>query len=522
MRWERPLPPSTRLGRAAQYLRMSTDHQQYSIANQAAAIALYAAAHGSGIARSFVDAGISGITINKRKGLQELLRVVESGEADFDQILVYDVSRWGRFRDSDESAHYEYLCKRAGITVHYCAEQFENDNSATSNLLKALKRTMAGEFSRELSVKLSAGMRRLASMGYWQGGYAPFGLARQLISADGEPKQILKKGEWNGLSTDRTVLVPGDPKELKTVQLAFELYTKQHKSRKQIVDILNQRSVLPRSGRPWTMGRLLRLLRSDVYKGAYAYGKYVQRRLVPREQWSIRAQSFPGIVPEERWEQANARIRKEVKPYIDSEMLDTLRRLWRRKGKLSERIIHKAKNVPSAVAYQKHFGSLNEAYKLIGYPIPREYSYVHAITMMRKMRDKLCDDICGQIRALGATAQRRFGPGILVINGAVTVQVTFATGRSRTLPYMQWLLDLKKPLRADILVIALLAPPSQSILEYYVLPACAGFYRKIHVRQELNAPCFDLYHFPDLSRLVESFRPCLIWRTYETNTAKTA
>jgi hypothetical protein len=37
---------------------------------------------------------------------------VESGAASFDVILVYDVSRWGRFQDADESAYYEYLCKR--------------------------------------------------------------------------------------------------------------------------------------------------------------------------------------------------------------------------------------------------------------------------------------------------------------------------------------------------------------------------------------------------------------------------
>jgi len=184
--------PSSQLAPAAQYLRMSTEHQQYSIANQSAAIALYAAAHNLGIVRAFVDEGKTGTTIKGRKGLQELLRVVESGTADFDQVLVYDVSRWGRFPDTDEAAHYEYLCKRAGITVHYCAEQFENDNSTTSNLLKALKRTMAGEYSRELSVKVCAGQRRLVAMGFWQGGTAPFGMLRQLVSATGEPKQTLK------------------------------------------------------------------------------------------------------------------------------------------------------------------------------------------------------------------------------------------------------------------------------------------------------------------------------------------
>jgi DNA invertase Pin-like site-specific DNA recombinase len=136
---------TTTLRRAAQYVRMSSEHRQYSIANQSAAIALYAAAQNLGIVRSFVDGGKTGTTIKRRTGLQELICTVESGTADFAEILVYDVSRWGRFPDSDEAAYYEFLCKRAGFKIRYCADQFENDNSTTSNLLKALKRIMAGE-----------------------------------------------------------------------------------------------------------------------------------------------------------------------------------------------------------------------------------------------------------------------------------------------------------------------------------------------------------------------------------------
>ena len=60
-----------------------------------------------------------------------MIDTVESGNASFKAILVYDISRWGRFQDADESAFYEYLCKRAGIEVHYCAEQFENGCAAS-------------------------------------------------------------------------------------------------------------------------------------------------------------------------------------------------------------------------------------------------------------------------------------------------------------------------------------------------------------------------------------------------------
>jgi DNA invertase Pin-like site-specific DNA recombinase len=85
-------------GRAVQYVRMSTDMQRYSIENQAAAIALYAAQRGLTILRSYEDAGRSGLRLGGRDGLRSLIDEVKAGHADFDIILVYDVSRWGRFQ----------------------------------------------------------------------------------------------------------------------------------------------------------------------------------------------------------------------------------------------------------------------------------------------------------------------------------------------------------------------------------------------------------------------------------------
>ena len=94
-----------------------------------------------------------------------MLSDVAAKRADFDALLVYDVSRWGRFQDADESAHYEYMCRRAGVRVIYCAEQFDNDGSPLSALVKSIKRTMAGEYSRELSSKVFIGQCRLVELG---------------------------------------------------------------------------------------------------------------------------------------------------------------------------------------------------------------------------------------------------------------------------------------------------------------------------------------------------------------------
>lgn len=93
--------------RAAQYVRMSTEHQQYSTANQEDAIREYAAHRGYVIVRTYADAGKSGLNVAGREQLRRLIEDVQTGQADFQAILVYDISRWGRFQDADESAYYK-------------------------------------------------------------------------------------------------------------------------------------------------------------------------------------------------------------------------------------------------------------------------------------------------------------------------------------------------------------------------------------------------------------------------------
>ena len=182
------------LVRAAEYVRMSTDHQKYSTENQADAIRQYASKRGIEIVRTYADEGKSGLRLDGRDALKQLINDVQAGSADFEAVLVYDVSRWGRFQDADESAYYEYICKRAGISVQYCAEQFENDGSPVSTIVKGVKRAMAGEYSRELSAKVFAGQCRLIELGFRQGGPPGYGLRRRLVDQNGAPKAELTRG----------------------------------------------------------------------------------------------------------------------------------------------------------------------------------------------------------------------------------------------------------------------------------------------------------------------------------------
>jgi DNA invertase Pin-like site-specific DNA recombinase len=55
--------------RAAQYVRMSTEHQQYSTENQADAIRQYAERRGIEIVRTYADEGRSGLRLDGRDAL---------------------------------------------------------------------------------------------------------------------------------------------------------------------------------------------------------------------------------------------------------------------------------------------------------------------------------------------------------------------------------------------------------------------------------------------------------------------
>ena len=118
--------PDEWLNSAAVYVRMSTEHQQYSTSNQMDVIREYAKKRGHEIVKEYSDDGKSGLDIKGRGSLGQMIREVHEGKAHFKSILVYDVSRWGRFQDADESAYYEYTkskiadqeCRRLRQEIH--------------------------------------------------------------------------------------------------------------------------------------------------------------------------------------------------------------------------------------------------------------------------------------------------------------------------------------------------------------------------------------------------------------------
>lgn len=358
---------------AAQYLRMSTEHQLYSFENQSAAIKGYAETHGFCVLQTYSDAARSGLVLRNRAGLRQLLQDVV-GKPTYQAILVYDVSRWGRFLDADESAHYEFICKSAGVPVHYCAESFANDGSLPSVIMKSLKRVMAGEYSRELSVKVYEGSKHISQLGFKTGGIAGYGLRRMLVSADRQPKLELTYGQRKNIRDDRVILVPGPEEEVNCIREIFQMYAEEHKLPITIARELNRRGIkcagLKRT--EWDSGVISRILRNPKYVGCNVYGKRSQKLrsrsiAIPRALWVITPGAWTPVVSQGLFDKAQRRIQTQTFFKSDEQLLAQLRGFLATEGTLSERLIEATPGFPSMQTYKRRFGSLTEALARIEY-----------------------------------------------------------------------------------------------------------------------------------------------------------
>jgi DNA invertase Pin-like site-specific DNA recombinase len=379
---------------AAQLLRMSTEHQRYSFANQTARIQQYADMNGFLIVQTYSDAARSGLVLKRRSGLLQLLHDVTSGNAAFKAILVCDVSRWGRFQDSDEAAHYEFLCRSAGIAVHYCAETFPNDGTLLSSLSKALKRTMAAEYSRELGVKVLDGQKRLARLGFKQGGVPGYGLRRMLVSADRQAKQQLASGERKSIATDRVILVPGPLPELQHVRDIYRMLISEGRAVYAIACELNRKGVKYIGDSKWDYLAVYNILTHPKYAGCHVFGRTSSKLCtptvrLPRSEWTLTPGAYEPVVDQATFDEAQRILQERTVNKSDEDVLNGLRSLVAQEGRLSLAIIKNSPTVPSPSTYRKRFGSLRRAYELIGYGRAADFGAIDLRRRTQTMRENL-------------------------------------------------------------------------------------------------------------------------------------
>jgi DNA invertase Pin-like site-specific DNA recombinase len=503
---EHDIPPI----RAAAYVRMSTEHQQYSTSNQLDSILEYAARRNFDIVKVYSDEGKSGLNIQGRESFARMIADVKSSSPGFSCILVYDVSRWGRFQDADESAYYQYLCRQAGILVHYCAEQFENDGSPVSKIVTGVKRAMAGEYSRELSSKVFQGACRLIKLGYKQGGAPGYGLRRMLVDAAGQPKGLLERGQHKSIQTDRVVLIPGPDDEQADIRWIYQQFVAEGRSEREIAAILNARGTVTDLGRSWTRATVHQILTNEKYIGNNVYHRTSFKLKLKHvhnspEKWVRAEGAWAAVVDVTEFEAVQGIIIARSRRFTDAEMLAALQRILDSHGRITGTLIDDDDDMPSSAAYRHRFNSLAGAYARIGYTPPIDQGFIETNRWIRGTHPVLMGSVAESLREFGAAVEMEESGKVLRVNDEIRVSVSLCRHCSTGGGSSRWMIMLDESARPDITIAARLGFNNDNIRDYYLLPSIDVSTGKLRLA-EANGSTLDGYRFDDLGHFFDLSR----------------
>jgi hypothetical protein len=376
--------------------------------------------------------------------------------------------------------------------------------------VKGVKRALAGETSRLLSVRVFAGQCRLIELGFRQGGPAGFGLRRQLIDGAGQPKAQLARGEQKSLQTDRVVLVPGPTDEVAAVQWIYRCFVEDGRNEAEIAMALNDRGIATDLGRPWTRGAVHQILINEKYAGDNVWNRISCKLQGARvrngpDMWIRRNGAFEPIVDRLLFDAAQVIIRERSRRLSDDDMLEALRSLLESRGYLSGLVIDEAEATPSSSAYQSRFGSLLRAYQLIGFSPDRDYRYVEVNRALRRIHPEVIADAVSGIRKVGGAVVQDPATDLLTVNQEFTVSVVLARCQETSAGTRRWHIRLDTGLAPDITVAVRMAPGNATIRDYYLLPRRGSLPHRVRLG-EANDIFLEAFRFDSLDALADLAR----------------
>ncbi|EOA2960729.1 MULTISPECIES: recombinase family protein [Enterobacterales] len=484
--------------RVAQYLRMSTNLQEFSLDNQAQFIKKYANEHNMEILYTYDDAGKSGVSTTGRHDFNKLVNDVLTKEINIDAVLVYDVSRFGRFKDPQEGIYYKYLLKMNNVDVIYCAENLP-ENSETETFILSSLMYAAGAFSKNLSIKVFAGHVNLVKRGYYQGGKAGYGLKRKLLDNNNKHKMILAQGERKSLQTDRIVLVPGTKKEVELVKKIFNMFIFEGLNEYLIASRLNREGYRFSDKTEWTRGRIHSVLINSRYTGKYTYNRTSQKLKTkkiknPENEWIEYNSFFKPIISEEKFKLAKEIIDNRSVKMSNEKILDCLRKILSKHGKISGFIIDEEDSSPSSSVIANRFGGLLNAYKLIDYTPERDYQYLEINSYLRK---KHCDIVKKIKNEILSSEVKILENKLITVNKALNFSIVLSRCKKIGSNRHRWIVRLDRSLNPEISIIARMNSLNTEPIDYYILPSIDFFENELKLKDNNNL-LFEMYRFDDI------------------------
>ena len=322
----------------------------------------------------------------------------------------------------------------------------------------------------------------------------------------GIPSSSCTRGQRKSFATDRIILIPGPPEEIKVVNEIFRLYALERRSTVEIVKMLNQRGIPCEEGRPWTRYIIRHMVTNPKYIGANVSNRLsakLRGRRVnnPPDMWIRRDGAFEAIVDPELFQKAVEMAVSWQRCFTDEQLLERLRQFLKKNGRLTQRLMQADWDMPCSQVYDSRFGGLSEAYKLIGFRPRRNLAHIERDRPLLPIRRAFTAQVISEFVRLGAAAEHEHQTKLVVVNKRLKFRVSVS--RCRTLKQVQsWKLFLTCPQKHHGNIVARLNPDNEKIIDYFFVPwskKCPG---QITVREKSFGE-LESRHFTDLGFLTD-------------------
>jgi hypothetical protein len=217
----------------------------------------------------------------------------------------------------------------------------------------------------------------------------------------------------------------------------------------------------------------------------------------PPDKWVRKDGAYDGIVNLEGFAKAQEIILARSQKLTDEEMLERLRGLLSKHGKISGLIIDEVEDLPSSAAYRHRFGSLVAAYRLIGYDPGIDYEFIEVNRRLRKQHPDVVATVIAGIQRFGAVAVWDHKRAVLEVNGELKVSIVLCRHTETAGGLSRWLVRLDAGLKPDITIAVRMDASNESIRDYYLLPGLDMTWENLRVAEE-NGIYLDAYRFDTL------------------------
>ena len=256
----------------------------------------------------------------------------------------------------------------------------------------------------------------------------------------------------------------------------YRMYISDKRSLCAIARKLNRNGV-PRPGHAkWDFSGVRTILTHPKYMGCAVFGQ-VSKKLntpavkLPKSEWIMGPGAFELIVDPTTFAEAQKVLGQHRCQRTDEELLDDLRRLLASEGKLSYAAIKNSPDVMAPGTYSKQFGSLRNAYKLIGYGHTDRLG--GADTRLRTVA--LRKELISQIATMFPSDVSVVRPGLhrrsrLRLFNRLTVSVRVVRSALVYKTTRRWIVEPVRGERKFITLLARLDDCNRAIVDFHVFP----------------------------------------------------